>query len=75
LLEINSYPSRLDLNAGNIRRAVEFGCKTAINTDAHIAEHLKFIYLGIATARRGWARKKDVVNTFPFKKMMKFFKK
>lgn len=75
LLEINSYPSRLDLSADNVRRAVEFGCKTAINTDAHSAEHLRFIYLGIATARRGWARKKDVVNTLPLKKMMKVFKK
>jgi DNA polymerase (family 10) len=75
LLEINSYPSRLDLNADNIKSAVEFGCKTVINTDAHSAEHLRFIYLGIATARRGWVQKKDVVNTLPLKKMMKVFKK
>lgn len=75
LLEINSYPNRLDLSADNIRRAVEFGCKAVINTDAHSAEHLRFIYLGIAIARRGWVRKKDVVNTLPLKKMMRFFKK
>jgi len=74
LLEINSYPNRLDLNAENVRRAIELGCKTIINTDAHSAEHLKFLRLGIATARRGWAEKKDVVNALPMKKMMKAFK-
>jgi DNA polymerase (family 10) len=74
LLEINSYPNRLDLNAENVRRAIELGCKTIINTDAHSAEHLKFLRLGIATARRGWAKKKDVVNALPMKKMMKQLK-
>jgi len=74
LLEINSYPNRLDLNAENVRRAIELGCKTIINTDAHSAEHLKFLRLGIATARRGWVEKKDVVNALPMKKMMKAFK-
>jgi DNA polymerase (family 10) len=74
LLEINSYPNRLDLNAENVRRAIELGCKTIINTDAHSAEHLKFLRLGIATARRGWVERKDVVNALPMKKMMKAFK-
>ncbi len=75
LLEINSYPSRLDLSAEDVRTAMEFGCKTVINTDAHSADHLRYIKLGIATARRGWAKKKDVVNTLPLKKLMKVFKK
>jgi len=74
LLEINSYPNRLDLNAENVRRAIELGCKTIINTDAHSAEHLKFLRLGIATARRGWVERKDVVNALPMRKMMKAFK-
>jgi len=75
LLEINAYPNRLDLNADNVRSAVEFGCKTVINTDAHSTDHLRYIKLGIATARRGWVRKGAVVNTLPLKKLMKFFKK
>jgi len=74
LLEINSYPNRLDLNAENVRRAIEMGCKTIINTDAHNADHLKFMRLGIATARRGWLEKKDVVNALPMKRMMKALK-
>ncbi|MFH1623157.1 MAG: DNA polymerase/3'-5' exonuclease PolX [Candidatus Aenigmatarchaeota archaeon] len=74
LLEINSYPNRLDLNAENVRRAIEMGCKTIINTDAHNAEHLKFLRFGIATARRGWVEKKDVVNALPMKRMLKALK-
>lgn len=75
ILEINSYPSRLDLNADNIRRAIELGCKLVIDTDAHSVEHLRYMRLGIATARRGWAQKKDVVNTLPLKELLKVFKK
>jgi DNA polymerase (family 10) len=74
LLEVNSFPNRLDLNAENVRRAIELGCRTIINTDAHAAEHLSYIRLGIATARRGWVEKKDVVNTLPLKKMLKQLK-
>lgn len=74
LLEVNSFPNRLDLNAENVRRAIELGCRTIINTDAHNAQHLQFIRLGIATARRGWVEKKDVVNTLPLKKMLKQLK-
>jgi DNA polymerase (family 10) len=74
-LEVNSYPRRLDLNADNVRRAIEVGCKLAIDTDAHSTENLRFIRLGIATARRGWAQKKDVVNTLQLKDLMKIFKK
>jgi DNA polymerase (family 10) len=30
--------------------------------------------LGIAQARRGWAEKKDIVNTQSLQKLLKFFK-
>jgi DNA polymerase (family 10) len=29
--------------------------------------------LGISTAKRGWAKKEDIVNTLPFKKLLKVF--
>ena len=74
-LEINSYPNRLDLNAENARYAIESGCKIIINTDSHSSGHLRFIKFGIATARRGWVEKKDVINTLPLKEMMKLLKK
>jgi DNA polymerase (family X) len=62
ILEINSYPSRLDLNDQNIRRANEYGVKLSLGTDSHSKNQLHNLNLGIAQARRGWAQKKDVVN-------------
>jgi DNA polymerase (family 10) len=70
-LEINSYPNRLDLNDINVKRAVESGCKLSIDTDSHSKANLKHIKLGIATARRGWAKKGDIINTLPLKKLEK----
>ena len=74
ILEINSFPERLDLNAENIRRAKEAGVKMVINTDSHHKDQLRFIEFGIAQARRGWAEKGDIINTQPIEKLLKFFK-
>lgn len=63
VLEINSYPARLDLNDVNINRAVNAGVKMIINTDAHQKEHMDLINFGIAQARRGFATKSDIINT------------
>lgn len=75
ILEINSYPERLDLNDQNIRRAKEAGVKMVINADAHHKDQLRFIEFGIAQARRGWAEKEDVINTQPLEKLLIFFNK
>ncbi len=63
ILEINAFPERLDLNDSNIRKAVEAGVKMIINTDAHHRDHMDLMRLGIAQARRGWAGKKEIMNT------------
>ncbi len=62
-LEINSYPARLDLNDLNSRRAKEAGVSLAISTDAHTISQLETMTLGVATARRGWLTKGDLLNT------------
>ena len=74
ILEINSYPERLDLNDVNIRRAKEIGVKMAINTDSHHRDQMRFIEFGIAQSRRGWAEKEDIINCWPIEKLLKFFK-
>ena len=74
ILEINSFPERLDLNAENIRRAKEAGVKMVINTDSHHKDQMRYIEYGIAQARHGWAEKKDIINTQPLEKLLKFFK-
>ena len=75
ILEINSYPERLDLNDVNIKKTKEMGVKMVINTDAHHVDQMRFIELGIAQARRGWAEKEDIINCWPLEKMLKFLKK
>jgi len=74
VLEINSYFNRLDLNDEHIKSAIEAGVKMAINTDAHQANQFKYLELGIAQARRGWAEKKDIINAWPAEKMLKMLK-
>ena len=72
LLEVNGQMNRLDLKDMDIKIAVEHGCKLAVNTDAHSIPALKNMELAIATARRGWAKKEDIINTLPLKKLIKF---
>jgi|WetSurMetagenome_2_1015567.scaffolds.fasta_scaffold83281_1 DNA polymerase (family X) len=69
-LEINAYFERLDLNDANILRAKKAGITMCVNTDAHRADQLHQIAFGVAQARRGWAEKKDIINTRPVDKML-----
>jgi DNA polymerase (family 10) len=62
-LEVNSIPSRLDLDDVHVRRALELGVKVSINSDAHHPGGLDNLSYGLATARRGWATASDVLNT------------
>ncbi len=75
VLEINSYPERMDLRDVHIRSAIKSGVKLVINTDAHNTDQLHFIKLGIGTARRGWAKKGDIINTRNLKDMLRMLKK
>ncbi|MDD5417268.1 MAG: DNA polymerase/3'-5' exonuclease PolX [Candidatus Nanoarchaeia archaeon] len=73
-LEIDAYPSRLDLDSVNTRRAIQSGCSLFIDTDAHSTEQLRYMNLGVATARRGWAESKDILNTLPWIRLKKRIK-
>lgn len=64
ILEINSHPDRLDIDADLARRARDYDIKMAINSDAHHKNDLKLIKYGVLNARRGWLEKKDIVNTW-----------
>ncbi|MFQ6065604.1 MAG: DNA polymerase/3'-5' exonuclease PolX, partial [Candidatus Bathyarchaeia archaeon] len=59
-MEINAFPNRLDLSDLNCFKAKDYGIKISIGTDAHNKDHLRFMELGVTTARRGWLEKKDV---------------
>jgi DNA polymerase (family 10) len=70
-LEINAFPDRLDLNDSNTKIAKDKGVKFIIGTDAHNIEHLSYMHFGIATARRGWLEKSDIINTYYLKEIEK----
>ncbi|MGQ9625618.1 MAG: DNA polymerase/3'-5' exonuclease PolX [Anaerolineae bacterium] len=74
IMEVNANPSRLDLDDAHIRRAIELGVKLAVNSDAHNPGGLQVLSFGVATARRGWAEAKDVVNTLPPEELLKALK-
>ncbi|HLD40690.1 MAG TPA: DNA polymerase/3'-5' exonuclease PolX, partial [Candidatus Omnitrophota bacterium] len=74
-LEINAYPLRLDLNDLNCRRAKEKGIRLVISTDSHTTDQLKYMHLGVSTARRGWVTKADVINTLPYEEVKNLFRK
>ncbi len=68
-LEVNAIPLRLDLDDIHIRRAIGMGVKLAINSDAHNPTGLNAMTYGVATARRGWAEPKHILNTLPADEM------
>lgn len=68
LLEINSSPERLDLNANHVRIAKRKGARFIVSTDAHHPNHLLNMRYGIATARRGGLSAEDILNTYSAEK-------
>ena len=70
-LEINAFPDRLDLNDYYIKLAKEQKVKFSVGTDAHALNHMDFMRYGVATARRGWLEKKDILNTHTLEEIEK----
>jgi DNA polymerase (family X) len=64
-LEVNGLPDRLDLRGEHVRDALRAGIQIVCSTDAHSVRGLGNMALSVATARRGWATARDVVNTRP----------
>ena len=73
-LEINAWPDRLDLPDTLVREAVKNGVKMVICTDAHIKNQLSLMSYGVAVARKGWAEKKDIINTLSYDKIVQELK-
>jgi DNA polymerase (family X) len=66
MLEINSNPDRRDLNDIHARAAAGAGVPIVINTDSHRTAGFAVARYGIATARRAWLTKTQVLNTRPW---------
>ena len=74
-LEINAYPERLDLPDSLVFDAGKAGLTFCINTDAHAVEHMDLMRYGVSVARRGWAKKRDIVNALSYNNFKKWLMK
>lgn len=74
VLEIDAYPDRSDIKDEYIKMCVDAGVKMSIDSDAHTETHFPYLEYGIAQARRGWAKKEDIINAWPLEKMLKMLK-
>ncbi|MEP6569220.1 MAG: PHP domain-containing protein [Acidobacteriota bacterium] len=62
-IEVNGDPHRLEMEPRWIREARRRKIKFVISVDAHSTGALNYLEYGVATARRGWLRKSEVLNT------------
>jgi DNA polymerase (family 10) len=70
-IEINAEPMRLDLPDFLVKQAIDKGIKITLGTDAHHIDHMDNMRYGVYVARRGWARKTDIVNSYGFEEFKK----
>ncbi len=68
-LEINAHWHRLDLRDTHVRAAVEAGCLIAIDCDVHGEDDFDNLRYGVLTARRGWLRAENCINTWDAAKL------
>lgn len=74
VLEVNCFPERLDLNENNIIKAVDYGVKISLGTDAHSLAHLCNIIYGIDIINKINIPESLVINTYSYEELMAFFK-
>lgn len=71
LMEINTYPERLDLSDVNCRNAMEHGVGLYLGSDSHDVSQMEFLPMGVGVARRGWLRKENLANTLKVEGVMR----
>ena len=73
--EINSSPDRLDLSAENARRAAATDVMIAVSTDSHSTGELRLVRYGLDQARRAGLQKSDILNSLPWSKLHRLFRR
>ncbi|KKR25836.1 MAG: PHP domain protein [Microgenomates group bacterium GW2011_GWC1_39_7] len=71
-IEINAWPTRLDLTDTLVDQARKMGVKFVIDTDSHASYQMDNMFYGVSVARRGWCTKKDILNTLPYEQFYKW---
>jgi len=64
-VEVNGDPRRLELEPRWLRAATARGIPVVLSVDAHAVRDLAYLRWSVATARRGWVRRRQVLNTLP----------
>jgi DNA polymerase (family 10) len=67
-VEVNGDPHRMELEPRFLRMAKERGIPIVLSVDAHSTAALGYLRYSVATARRGWVQKSDVLNALPFER-------
>ena len=63
VVEVNGGAERLDLSAEHVRLALSRSLKLSVSTDSHSVDEMREnLPFAVGTARKGWARKSDVIN-------------
>jgi DNA polymerase (family X) len=62
-IELNSSPSRLDIDEHTARMARDAGVPVVLNSDAHGVRELSYLRYGIGIARRAWLSPEHILNT------------
>lgn len=75
IIELNAHPMRLDMDWRLWHKASEKGLMCCINPDAHSIDDLDYYLAGVNIARKGWLEKKNILNTYPLKKVQAYFRK
>lgn len=71
-VEMNCFPSRLDLPLSLLSMAANTGCAISIGSDAHARSHLLNLKFGAAALRRVGAR--TVLNRLHYKELQEFIR-
>jgi DNA polymerase (family 10) len=71
-LEINASPQRLDLSDKMAKKAIKNGNLLVINSDAHHQLGLNTMPYGVDVARRAWATKDNIVNSWSTNNLLKW---
>jgi DNA polymerase (family X) len=64
-VEVNGDPHRLELEPRFLRLATERGIPVVLSVDAHSTAAFGYLRYAVDTARRGWIRRGQVLNTLP----------
>lgn len=64
-IEVNGDPHRLDMEPRFLRMARDRGIRFVLATDAHSVAGLANLRFAVATARRGWVTRPEVLNALP----------